>query len=225
MQGLSCEFPWAAVHRSADLEGLLVSSSDLNREAAARVAGDIAALGAMRADWERDNRQGLHEMLVASWIVRAQQHLVLRIEALIAPLGLTMTNFECLVVLLASKNGALGMNKMAERLGVHPTSITYAVDSLVKAGLVERKPHPADRRRKLAALTEEGRSVVERALDVLEADRFGIQPLGARELDNLADLLRIAIAPARDDGEVEFDGYSALPPLTHRTRGPAASRI
>lgn len=186
-----------------------------------RVAGDIAAMGAMREDWERQNRGGLDEMLVASWIVRAQQHLVIRIENLIAPFGLTMTKFECLVVLLASKNGALGMNKMAERLNVHPTSITYAVDSLVDVGLVERRPHPEDRRRKLAALTDLGRTTTEKALDVLEGDRFGIQSIGESKLHSLAELLQAAITPSDADSSHRASSTTALPPLTHRTRGPA----
>jgi DNA-binding MarR family transcriptional regulator len=192
-------------------------------DAVNRMVGDAAALGAMRDDWERGDRDALEEMVVASWIIRAQQHLVLRIETLLQPLGLTMTKFECLVVLLASKNGALGMNKMAERLGVHPTSITYAVDALIKVGLAERRAHPRDRRRKLAALSPRGREVGEQALRILEADRFGVRPLGEVELRRLALLLQAAITPPQlgaGASEADPSVQQVLRPLAHRTRNP-----
>ncbi len=194
-----------------------MNDPQMEHAAADRMVGDIAALGAMRDDWERGGRDALDEMVVAAWIIRAQQHLVLRIETLLQPLGLTMTKFECLVVLLSSRNGALGMNRMAERLGVHPTSITYAVDSLIAVGLAERRPHPRDRRRKLAALTAHGRATVTEALSILERDRFGVQSLGQVSLRQLTELLQAAITPA-PLLDPESSDLATLAPLAHRTR-------
>ncbi|MDR6172912.1 hypothetical protein [Nocardioides zeae] len=60
---------------------------------------------------------------------------------------------------------------------------------------MERRPHPDDRRATLAAITDEGRALVDRATaDLLAAD-FALGSLGSAEQRGLSDLL----APVRRD--------------------------
>src|SRR5260370_42709662 len=50
-------------------------------------------------------------------------------------------------VLTAASNGGPGTPlALANQLGVDRTVMTYLLDDLERAGLIERRPHPADRR-------------------------------------------------------------------------------
>ena len=92
---------------------------------------------------------------------------------------------------------------MAQRLGVDRTVMTYLLDDLEKAGLVERKPDPADRRARRVVLTEAGRARlcdVERRLRRVEEHVLG--PLEPAERDTLRTLLRrVAVASGEEHGD------------------------
>ena len=53
----------------------------------------------------------------------------------------------------------LATGALAEQLGLDPSNITGVVDRLEARGLIERQPHPDDRRVKLLALTRAGRAI------------------------------------------------------------------
>jgi DNA-binding MarR family transcriptional regulator len=76
------------------------------------------------------------------------------------------------MLLLFSGSGALPMRVIGERLQVHPTSVTNAVDRLEEAGLVARESHPTDRRTTLVRLTPAGRRLAHRATRALNAEVF-----------------------------------------------------
>ena len=66
---------------------------------------------------------------------------------------------------------------LAAQLGVDRTVMTYLLDDLEKAGLVQRRPDPADRRARLIAPTEEGYATLcdlERRLRAGEDEVLGI---------------------------------------------------
>jgi DNA-binding MarR family transcriptional regulator len=73
---------------------------------------------------------------------------------------------------------------------VHPTSVTNAIDRLVAAGYVDRRPNPADGRGVLAGITDAGRAVVEKATKDLTALDFGLGDLPESEQEELFDLLK-----------------------------------
>jgi DNA-binding MarR family transcriptional regulator len=50
---------------------------------------------------------------------------------------------------------------LAQHLGVDRTVMTYLLDSLAEAGLVERRPDPADRRARRIVATARGRALLE----------------------------------------------------------------
>ncbi|MGI9896400.1 MarR family winged helix-turn-helix transcriptional regulator [Vibrio natriegens] len=53
-------------------------------------------------------------------------------------------------------HGALRMKELAEKLGITTGTLTVQVDKLVNANLIERCPHPEDRRAIVVTLTPEG---------------------------------------------------------------------
>jgi DNA-binding MarR family transcriptional regulator len=106
------------------------------------------------------------------------------------PHGLTFARYEALVLLTFSRQGALPLGVIGQRLMVHPTSVTNIIDRLELQRLVVRRPNPADGRGKLAAITEQGRVLVTRATADLMAGRFGMGGYGSAELAELFGLLR-----------------------------------
>ena len=48
------------------------------------------------------------------------------------------------------------MSSLSEKLGVTPRNVTALVDALEEEGLVERRPHPTDRRATIIELTPRG---------------------------------------------------------------------
>ena len=106
---------------------------------------------------------GVPAMHAVTSLMRVQQLVIGRLDAILKPHGLTFARYEALVLLVFSSRGSLPLGKMGERLQVHPTSVTSIVQRLEAAGLVARRPHPDDGRAVLAEITDEGRAVVEAA--------------------------------------------------------------
>jgi DNA-binding MarR family transcriptional regulator len=72
---------------------------------------------------------------------------------------------------------------------IHPTSVTNIVDRLEDAGLLERAPHPTDRRITLARITPRGRELTARATKAVNATSFGLDCLTQLQLEDLVRLL------------------------------------
>ena len=92
-------------------------------------------------------------MAMVTSVVRVQQLLLERIEAVLRPLGLTFARYEVLRLLSFSSAGAMPMTRMGSLLQVHPTSVTSAVDRLEKQGFVARSRQDSDRRVVRATIT------------------------------------------------------------------------
>lgn len=133
---------------------------------------------------------GVPQMHAVTSLMRVQQLVLARLDAILKPHGLTFARYEALVLLTFSSRGSLPLGKMGERLQVHPTSVTSIVDRLEGAGLVARLRHPDDGRAVLAEITDEGRALVERATKDLVAAEFGLGALDESALRELSELLR-----------------------------------
>lgn len=69
--------------------------------------------------------------------------------------------------------------------------MTNRIDQLEKQGLVERLPHPDDRRALLVALTDKGRDVIDAAVtDHVENQHHLVEPLTLEERTVLDGLLK-----------------------------------
>lgn len=113
---------------------------------------------------------------------RAARLMARRFDRLFAPLGLTNGQFSLLVALSGQWRPRIG--ELAEFLGMDSTTMTAAVKTLDKRGLVSLRPDEADARARRLALTDEGRDVVARAVPLwreehakVQADLVGEDPL------------------------------------------------
>lgn len=137
-------------------------------------------------------------MASATSIMRVQQLLIARFDAIAGRHGLTFARYEALVLLAFSREGRLSMSTIGERLMVHPTSATNIVQRLVAQGLVDRVPNPRDRRGAFAVITDAGREAMEAVTAALEEDDFGLGMLDEDQHAQLFDLLRRVRSGAGD---------------------------
>jgi DNA-binding MarR family transcriptional regulator len=141
-------------------------------------------------------------MRAASSVFRVQQILLARFDEVLRPHQLTFARYEVLVLLTFSRSGRLPLKVIGSRLMVHPTSVTNAIDRLVAAGYVDRRPNPADGRGVLAGITESGRAVVDVATGALTELDFGMADLPEAEREALFDVLKRVRLGAGDVADV-----------------------
>ena len=138
-------------------------------------------------------------MAAVTSVMRAQQIYQARVDEVLRPYRLTFARYELLMLLHFSGRGSMPVKKASERLQVHPTSITNAVDRLEAAGLVQRLPHPTDGRSSLIEITEEGRRLGLKATGALNSEVFGRPGLTPRQVTTLVGTLE---ALRRDAGDL-----------------------
>src|SRR3954466_11150793 len=129
-------------------------------------------------------------MRAATSVFRVQQILLARFDEALKPHQLTFARYEVVVRPTSSRTGQLPLKVIGSRLMVHPTSVTNAIERLVRAGYVERRPQPAHGRRGLAAITDRGRDVVQVATEALTSQDFGLTDLPEADLDTLFGILK-----------------------------------
>ncbi len=121
--------------------------------------------------------------------------------------GLSLGEYEVLVHLSEEPEHSLRMTDLAGRLHLSPSGITRRIDGLERAGLVERRQCPSDRRGSNAVLTEEGmrRLTAAAPTHVRGVRAHFIDQLTEHEIANLAQSLasvhvdRAAAAGGCDD--------------------------
>ncbi|MGW3488920.1 MarR family winged helix-turn-helix transcriptional regulator [Streptomyces sp. NPDC001054] len=101
------------------------------------------------------------------------------------PLGLTAAQATA----LREMTGPMTMRELAERMTCEPSNATFVVDKLEKLKLVERRPHPTDRRAKHLVLTAEGTALRDRLLGLLtrESPLAALTPEQQRALQALLE--------------------------------------
>lgn len=75
-------------------------------------------------------------------------------------IGLNLSRFELVALLLVEKQAGIPMSPLAQRLGIPMSTATGVVDRLVKKGLLKRERQDEDRRVVVVFLTDAGRELV-----------------------------------------------------------------
>ncbi|WP_280265893.1 MarR family winged helix-turn-helix transcriptional regulator [Nocardia wallacei] len=109
-------------------------------------------------------------------------------------LGLTPSQ----VIALRELSEPITARELAGRMTCEPSNATFVVDRLEAQGLVERKPHPTDRRAKQIELTAAGRDSREAVLARLGTGS-PLTSLSATQQRELRDLLRLLTAVVESD--------------------------
>ena len=147
---------------------------------------------------------GIHRALVkhTGFLLARMGHVAAkRFSERIAQLGLTTRMWGALNVLDAE--GETTQQFLGKCTGIDPSSMVATIDELESRGLVERRPHPSDRRAHALHLTDEGREVLacgRRLAGGAQEDLLA--PLDAEQRKTLHDLLlrlALASAPERPD--------------------------
>ena len=104
---------------------------------------------------------------------------------------LSLGDYEVLHYLSGAPDGALRMSELAGHLHLSPSGMTRRVDGLVKAGFVERRPCPSDRRGSNAVLTALGVKTLATAAPthVRGVREYFVDRLTPRQLAELASAL------------------------------------
>ena len=123
------------------------------------------------------------------------------------------------VLAAAVHNEAGSQGALAQRLGVDRTVMTYLIDDLEEAGLVERWPDPVDRRSRRIVATERGRQLwAETEQHLQDVEDYVLGPLSPTERASFRNMLQRlaaranALDPVDSACDVVTDVNSALEP-------------
>ena len=105
-------------------------------------------------------------------------------------LGMTNTDYWA----LRSVDGPMPMKDLAHCMEIDPSYVTLVADRLEELGLIERQPHPTDRRVKNLVLTAKGRRLKKTIPDKLWSGPNTFSSLTDNERSQLIDLLKRLVA-------------------------------
>ncbi|MCW2771360.1 MAG: MarR family transcriptional regulator [Aeromicrobium sp.] len=150
------------------------------------------------AAWRRERPDlDVSPMHVLSRVTRLALHLDRARKEAFAAHGLEPSEFDVLSALRRTGEPyQLSPGRLVQETLVTSGTMTNRVDRLVRKGLVERRPDPADRRGVQVRLTPEGRVAVDGALDALIGrERDLLAGLPVADAAELADSLRALSQP------------------------------
>ncbi len=98
----------------------------------------------------------------------------------------TGLSFSQISVLMRLKHGGIsGVSEIGGQMGVTNAAASQAVDRLVQLGLIERTEDPDDRRAKQLALTQKGRALIEKGVEVRSKWIEGVTDTLTQEQQNM----------------------------------------
>jgi DNA-binding MarR family transcriptional regulator len=131
---------------------------------------------------------------VTAWVRLLRTHAAVTRElsaSLLSDHGLTINDYEALLLLSRAEAGAMRRVDLAEQLVLTPSGVTRLLDGLEQAGWVKKGACKSDARVTYAVLTERGRTKLERASrsHLAQVRAFFEERFSTAELETLAALL------------------------------------
>ncbi|HTK47270.1 MAG TPA: MarR family transcriptional regulator [Gemmatimonadaceae bacterium] len=118
-----------------------------------------------------------------------------RLERVLAPHGLSMTQYNVLRILRGAGPAGLCRNDIGDRLISRMPDVSRLLDRMESAGLVSRVRSTQDRRLVNTTLTAKGRALVDELdSDVSDAQKQQLGHMTNEQLRTLVDLLGLARA-------------------------------
>src|SRR5918994_914384 len=143
--------------------------------------------------WARsDPRVDASPLEVVGRLLLCVAHLERAIVSALEPFGLSFGDFDVLNTLRRrGDDQGTKPRDLAQSSLITSGAMTSRLDRLERAGLIERRPDPGDRRGVLVRLTEQGERLAEDALHaVIAADEAFLEPLSRRQRDSVASALK-----------------------------------
>lgn len=153
----------------------------------------------MVQDWgTRRPELDVSPLEVVGRLLLCARHLEHALVEALAPLGLSFGDFD-VINTLRRLGAPTNPRQLTRSALITSGAMTARLDRLAGAGLVERAPDPTDRRGVLVMLTEKGTRLADQALAaVMDADEAFLRPLGGKDRDRAAALLKRLLAPCED---------------------------
>jgi DNA-binding MarR family transcriptional regulator len=154
--------------------------------------------------WRRHGLGDREDAFIAmSSMLRYYRLIVETVEDRLRPYNLNLTDYMLLMTLQLSETGTRLISQLARSLVVHATTATLATDRMESRGMIQRNPHPTDRRATLVSITKQGRQLVTDAIDALRETEFGLVGSTVEDQRELSDLLqRLRMAAGDGPGPV-----------------------
>ncbi|MFV2177027.1 MarR family winged helix-turn-helix transcriptional regulator [Actinomadura sp. LOL_016] len=143
--------------------------------------------------------------MTISSVARLHQLLKKALDEELGRLDLGRTGYAVLTTLALIGSGQASLSTLGRWLLLHPTTVKLTVDQLEADGLVERTPHPRDRRATLVGITTAGRERANEANIALEAPGGLLSGLAGDAHDQLFQALQSARLAV---GDLEFFGVA-----------------
>jgi DNA-binding MarR family transcriptional regulator len=125
---------------------------------------------------------------VCKLVHRFAQSLDVHVRRVAEELGITATQ----VVALRELSDPITARELANRMVCEPSNVTFVLDRLEQQGLIERRPHPTDRRAKQIVLTPAGWRYRANVLEQLST-HSPLAPLTSAQQESLRDLLQTLV--------------------------------
>lgn len=149
--------------------------------------------------WEQQNLDGDEQrFLTVMSLLRFQRIVADVMENELKKQNLNVTDYLLLMTLQLSETGTRLISSLARNLLVHATTATLATDRLEKRKLLERSPHPTDRRATCITITDLGRETANEATRALSAVDFGLPGSSPNEVARLNGAVRALRRSAGD---------------------------
>jgi len=111
-----------------------------------------------------------------------------RFGMLMAEVELEPRQFALMRAIAASEGQS--QNAIGEWLRIPPSSMVAVIDHLEARGLIERRPHPTDRRSRTLHMTEDGKRILSRATELaMGLEQEICRGFAASERQQLLDML------------------------------------
>ena len=148
--------------------------------------------------WEQQGLDGDEQRFLAlTSLLRYQRIVADTVDSQLKMHGLNMTDYLLLMTLQLSETGTRLISSLARNLLVHATTATLATDRLEQRELLQRSPHPTDRRATCVSITDLGREIANEATKALTGIDFGM----SGPLDELARLRSALTVMRRATGD------------------------
>jgi DNA-binding MarR family transcriptional regulator len=159
------------------------------RKAAVKESTSLAqsgdAIDRARHYWrEQGYGEGEDDFLAMSSLLRFHRLVTVVVEDVLKKHKLNLTDYTILMSLQLSRTQPI--SRLARGLLINSTTATLATDRLAQRGLIERKPHPTDRRTTLISISAKGRTLIDKATEALKDSEFGF---GGTDIDDRGELI------------------------------------